>query len=283
MRKAKEEIICIFFLILFITFNLFLKQKPEKKEFEKYNKFFFSHSRWIDRISPDFEIELLNGDKIKISDLVGKKCIILNFFQTWCGPCESEIPYLNKFYTRYKDEKLIIIGLSDEKREKILEFLRKTKVEFPVGIDDKNLKDIFFVRTYPTTILIGAEGKITLYNSGAIYNPNVILLPEYRKFLKDLENGKYIKKEEFIRESKVRNRVENMILNLDKNVREICEVVKSPENKRLNLIKGCLAGDRECEKIIKEICKELKRGTGKEEIIEKFSKGYCGEEKCVVR
>ena len=118
MRKAKEEIICIFFLALFVIFNLFLNQKPEKEEFEEYNKFFPSHSRWIGRISPDFEIELLNGDKIKISDLVGKKCIILNFFQTWCGPCESEIPYLNEFYTRYKDEKLIIIGLSDEKKRK---------------------------------------------------------------------------------------------------------------------------------------------------------------------
>lgn len=271
LSKKGEYLICFFLFISFLLFNISFKEKPKQKE-SNYKKISFRYSRLTGKLAPDFEIELLNGEKIKISEIIGEKCIVLNFFQTWCTPCKEEIPYLNNFYEKYKDKNLIIIGISNEKKEKILEFNSQNNIKFPVGIDDKNLIEIFHVSSFPTTIVIGAEGKITLYNVGAIYNPNVILLPEYNKFLRDLNTGKKIDKEIFIKQNLVLNKVENMILSLNERERKICSTLRSPNYGEFNLIIGSLNGDKDCERIIKEIKEEIKKGKNDKEIIEMFSK-----------
>lgn len=53
--------------------------------------------------APDFVLTDLNGNKIQLSDYRGKG-VFLNFWGTWCKPCEKEMPYINSQYNVYKNE-----------------------------------------------------------------------------------------------------------------------------------------------------------------------------------
>jgi thiol-disulfide isomerase/thioredoxin len=114
-------------------------------------------------IAPDFELELLNGDKIKLSDLKGQK-VLINFWATWCPPCKEEMPEMQKFYEEYGDEIAIIaINATDsEKNEQaVRDFIEEKGYTFPVALDkDMEVVDNYMAITIPTSYFIGTDGVL---------------------------------------------------------------------------------------------------------------------------
>ena len=98
------------------------------------------------------------------------KVILVNIWATWCAPCIKELPDLNQLYNYYKDEELVIIALSDESRDKILDFSKRYPFDCISGYVngfDWFSGDVGTAR--PVTFLIDKEGIIQDYFTGA-YN-----------------------------------------------------------------------------------------------------------------
>ena len=53
--------------------------------------------------APNFTLEIINGKKLSLWEFAGKKPVILNFWATWCPPCKKEMPLLQKYYEKNKD------------------------------------------------------------------------------------------------------------------------------------------------------------------------------------
>jgi thiol-disulfide isomerase/thioredoxin len=91
----------------------------------------------------DFNLKGLDGKYIKLSDLKGK-VVVLDFWATWCGPCKSSFPALQKIYNKYLDNPNIAIltldtqeSVKDEEREKLVKkFIEENKYTFPVLFDE---------------------------------------------------------------------------------------------------------------------------------------------------
>ena len=123
-------------------------------------------------MAPDFEMELTNGQKVKLSDLRGK-VVMLQFTASWCGVCRKEMPFIEKdIWLKHKDNAdFALIGIDrDEPLEKVLAFAKSTGVTYPLGLDPG--ADIFAkyaLRDAGITrdVLIDREGKIV--NSKFIY------------------------------------------------------------------------------------------------------------------
>lgn len=108
----------------------------------------------------------------EIKSIISKrdgKLLLINIWATWCAPCREEFPDLVKIYSKYKN-KVDIVGISvdypDEVNSKILPFVKKNKVNFPIyvnGIRSSdnfiNLFDIDWNGAIPATFIYDKNGK----------------------------------------------------------------------------------------------------------------------------
>ncbi len=151
-----------------------LKPAPTDKEIDQYAQGIGAGTEWRGQIAPDFALETNHGEHFKLSENVGKKIIVLNFFATWCGPCREEMPELNRYFSEHKTQSFLLIGVDEEEsRERVDDFLKELKIDFPVGIDSGTIAKQYGVGAYPTTVLIGVDGKVQFYETGALVNAEV--------------------------------------------------------------------------------------------------------------
>jgi peroxiredoxin len=119
--------------------------------------------------APAFVCRTIDGKTIDISKQQGK-IVMINFFATWCGPCNRELPLLQKnIWEKYKDDKnfvLVIIGREHNEKE-VSDFVLKKKFTMPFAPDPK--REIFSkyaTQTIPRNIIIGKDGRIIFQNAG---------------------------------------------------------------------------------------------------------------------
>ncbi|PGT95642.1 MULTISPECIES: redoxin domain-containing protein [Bacillus cereus group] len=119
----------------------------------------------IGKVAPDFELTKLDGTNVKLSDLKGKK-VILNFWATWCGPCQQEMPDMEAFYKEHKEnvEILAINYTPSEKgggEEKVSNFAKEKGITFPILLDKNiDVTTAYKVITIPTSYFIDTKGVI---------------------------------------------------------------------------------------------------------------------------
>lgn len=200
MNKSKLIYISSFLAIITIVFHVYAKKQPTGDESTMFDSF-SKPLQWQGRLAPDFEVTLLSGEKFKLADNIGKKIIILNFFATWCGPCKEEMPELNNYYEKHKNESLILIGIdANEGEDAVRDFVKEFGVTFPVGIDhDGRLQKLYTVRGFPTTVFIGADGTVNIYEIGPIRNADIAFEGFYKIGAEAIKTGKGIEKDAYLR------------------------------------------------------------------------------------
>lgn len=111
---------------------------------------------------PSFTLIDVDGNKVSSSDFAGQ-VILLNFWATWCGPCKVEIPDLVKLHQTYKDKsfQVVSIALESGSLQKIKQFAKKWKMNYPILIGDYDVARAFGgIRGIPTTFLIDSKGYV---------------------------------------------------------------------------------------------------------------------------
>lgn len=117
------------------------------------------------QLAPDFTLTNLAGEEVTLSDLRGKN-VILNFWATWCPPCEAEMPHFQNYYDQHaKEDNVEIIGVNvtyaKEKVERVEQFVKSYKLTFPILLEPTEaVAKRYEIFTIPTTYMIDTEGKV---------------------------------------------------------------------------------------------------------------------------
>lgn len=137
-------------------------------------------------LDDEFEYVLNNVESVE-ETVLSNDVTVINFFASWCVPCQREVPELNKLYDEINGTDVALIGINiDDKVENRDAFLDVHKVEFPVyefhdeeaGLD--NLK----VNVIPTTFFVNGDGEILRAFIGEVH---LDLLNNYITYVKGTE------------------------------------------------------------------------------------------------
>ena len=126
---------------------------------------------WRDQTAPEFEMRTINGQHFRLDDEVGKKLIVLNFFATWCGACRAEMPELERYFAKHRSDSFLLVAVdAEEQADRVSAFLNELKVTFPAGVDQGLIQKKYGIEAFPTTVVIGVDGKVQFYGTGAVVN-----------------------------------------------------------------------------------------------------------------
>jgi peroxiredoxin len=118
--------------------------------------------------APDFALKDAEGKTVHLSDYRGK-VVLLDFWETSCGPCRIEIPWFTDMERKRKDQGFEVLGIALDENgwEDVKPFLAEMKVNYRVVIgDDATTASYGGVDAVPTTLLIDRQGKIAAIHIG---------------------------------------------------------------------------------------------------------------------
>ena len=105
---------------------------------------------------------------LRVSDFKGK-VVFLNFWATWCKPCEEEMPGLERLYQRFKSQGLVVLAVSldADGASVVRPFVARHKLTFPVGLDPRQtVSGAWGVWALPASVIIDRSGRRVLAANG---------------------------------------------------------------------------------------------------------------------
>lgn len=115
----------------------------------------------MNRPAPEFVRRDLSGRPIDLAKLRGK-VVLLNFWATWCGPCQTEMPMFAEWQRQYGAQGFSVVGISmDDDEAPVRKLVQKLRVDYPVGMGDAALGNRYGgVLGLPETFLIDRNGVV---------------------------------------------------------------------------------------------------------------------------
>lgn len=132
-------------------------------------------------VAPDFDMTLVDGSHVRLSDLRGQ-VVVLNFWATWCGPCRTELPTLDRYYRARRDAGLRVFAVTTEDSLPLRQ-LRGVFAAMAIPAVRRMRGPYVTLGGVPTNYVINRSGHIVYARAAAfdLQDLNDILIPLLRE------------------------------------------------------------------------------------------------------
>ncbi|MBF0329210.1 MAG: TlpA family protein disulfide reductase [Nitrospirae bacterium] len=123
------------------------------------------------RSSSSFTLVGLDGKNTNLDEFKGK-VVLLEFFATWCYPCEIAVADLQRIYNKYKDKGFTVVAISEDEGSgaavAVKKFVNNLRISYPVFIDDGkgSAARHYGIFGLPTSFIIDRDGRVVAKHSG---------------------------------------------------------------------------------------------------------------------
>jgi peroxiredoxin len=146
--------------------------------------------------APAFSLTDARGTPVTLAEYRGK-VVLLNFWATWCGPCEVEIPWFIEFEQKYKDRDFAVLGVSfdDDGWKSVRPYIASHKINYRIMIGTEKMSQLYGgVDSLPTTFIVDRQGRIAAQHVGLVdksdYQNEILkLLDDQKRAARDSAPG----------------------------------------------------------------------------------------------
>jgi thiol-disulfide isomerase/thioredoxin len=124
--------------------------------------------------APELNLVDLSGKQVSLNDYRGN-VVLVNLWATWCPPCREEMPTLQKFYEKYREDGFVLIAIDQEEPlELVQSFVNEFSLTFPVWLDEEyEAERKFNTMNLPSSYVIDRSGVVRLMWIGGISKKNL--------------------------------------------------------------------------------------------------------------
>ncbi|HEV7356801.1 MAG TPA: TlpA disulfide reductase family protein [Steroidobacteraceae bacterium] len=124
---------------------------------------------------PDFSLADLAGKPISVSSWNGKS-LMINFWATWCAPCQREIPLLKTLAADWAARNLTVVGIAVDYPDKVREFAGRFKIDYPLLVGEQDALDVaaqfgMASPAFPFTVFTDQRGEVVALFVGELHRP----------------------------------------------------------------------------------------------------------------
>jgi thiol-disulfide isomerase/thioredoxin len=125
--------------------------------------------------APDLALTDLEGRNSSLAALRGQ-VVLVNLWATWCPPCKAEMPALESFYRKYRDDGFRVVAVNDgDPTSDVIQFVKDYGLTFPVWLDPTYIatEQAFRSLNLPSSYIINREGIVVMQWIGGINKKNL--------------------------------------------------------------------------------------------------------------
>ena len=119
--------------------------------------------------APEISLPILDGGKFSLQDALKRGPVLAAFYKVSCPVCQYTFPFLDRLHKAYGDQKITIVGISQDDKRDTAAFLKEYGISFPNLLDDPNgyaVSNAYGLTNVPTWFLIGQDGEIEISSVG---------------------------------------------------------------------------------------------------------------------
>lgn len=148
--------------------NVVLDLRPDMRALQR--------NQWLGKPFPNVNVEQVSPatGTFKVAPPKNKQVMVVDYFATWCGPCQRVFPVLTALQEKYKAHGLKVIAVSAEEPTVLKAFLNRTPMNYVVSSDKAGeFRQALWVNVLPTLWVVGKDGKIRNVLFGAGHGPKL--------------------------------------------------------------------------------------------------------------
>lgn len=138
----------------------------------------------------NFVLNDLQNKSRSFDELKGEKLTLIDFWATWCKPCNKAIPELNKLYSEFHSKGVNLIGINcDGPRSvaKVAPLSKSLQIEYPVLLDmNLEVMNGLNLSAFPTLLIVNSSGKVVWIHEGYLPGDELVIQKEIEKQLSKL-------------------------------------------------------------------------------------------------
>ena len=139
-------------------------------------------------VATDFALRDIDGKMVRLSDYSGK-VVLLDFWATWCTPCQAEIPLLEKIYEQNQSQGFVVLGIAMDGPETIAAvapYVHQNNLTFPMLLDEETRVVGIYnpKRTAPLSVLIDRKQQIFRVRQGYNDGDELLIAADVKSLLK---------------------------------------------------------------------------------------------------